>query len=162
LVTYGVIPARHRILWVNCVDLVWNAILATMSQKKEEVVEDVVVLESSSSLNVTETILVTNATTDAVLNNMLRSQNLTVYLKSIDCLAASGESTIASALATETDAILARGGAIAPVNGDYLLVDALLPVDYGDTYATVDERELVTPGQPYILNATIGTPSSPS
>lgn len=33
LVTYGVIPARHRILWVNCVDLVWNAILATMSQK---------------------------------------------------------------------------------------------------------------------------------
>jgi protein Mpv17 len=35
LVTYGVIPARHRILWVNCVDLVWNAILATMSQKKD-------------------------------------------------------------------------------------------------------------------------------
>lgn len=34
LVTYGVIPARHRILWVNCVDLIWNAILATMSQKK--------------------------------------------------------------------------------------------------------------------------------
>lgn len=27
-VTYGVIPARHRILWVNCVDLIWNAILA--------------------------------------------------------------------------------------------------------------------------------------
>jgi protein Mpv17 len=35
LVTYGVIPARHRILWVNCVDLVWNAILASMSQRKE-------------------------------------------------------------------------------------------------------------------------------
>jgi protein Mpv17 len=34
VVTYGLIPARHRILWVNCVDLVWNAILATMSQKK--------------------------------------------------------------------------------------------------------------------------------
>jgi hypothetical protein len=31
-ITYGVIPARHRILWVNCVDLVWNAILATMSR----------------------------------------------------------------------------------------------------------------------------------
>jgi protein Mpv17 len=29
LVTYNVIPARHRILWVNCVDLVWNAILAS-------------------------------------------------------------------------------------------------------------------------------------
>jgi protein Mpv17 len=40
LVTYGVIPARHRILWVNCVDLVWNAILATMSQKKDLVEED--------------------------------------------------------------------------------------------------------------------------
>ena len=23
-VTYGVIPARHRILWVNAVDLIWN------------------------------------------------------------------------------------------------------------------------------------------
>jgi protein Mpv17 len=38
MVTYNVIPGRHRILWVNCVDLVWNAILATMSQKKEGVV----------------------------------------------------------------------------------------------------------------------------
>lgn len=32
-VTYSVIPAQHRILWVNMVDLVWNAILATISQK---------------------------------------------------------------------------------------------------------------------------------
>lgn len=39
LVTYGVIPARHRILWVNCVDLVWNAILASMSQGKQAVEE---------------------------------------------------------------------------------------------------------------------------
>ena len=29
LITYNLIPARHRILWVNCVDLIWNAILAT-------------------------------------------------------------------------------------------------------------------------------------
>ena len=35
-VTYGLIPARHRILWVNCVDLVWNAILATMSRSNPE------------------------------------------------------------------------------------------------------------------------------
>eukprot|EP00522_Entomoneis_paludosa_P002664 CAMPEP_0172472730 /NCGR_PEP_ID=MMETSP1065-20121228/68492_1 /TAXON_ID=265537 /ORGANISM="Amphiprora paludosa, Strain CCMP125" /LENGTH=371 /DNA_ID=CAMNT_0013230887 /DNA_START=528 /DNA_END=1643 /DNA_ORIENTATION=+ len=35
-ITYSVIPARHRILWVNCVDLIWNAILASMSQQKEE------------------------------------------------------------------------------------------------------------------------------
>jgi len=26
--TYSVIPARHRVLWVNCVDLFWNAILS--------------------------------------------------------------------------------------------------------------------------------------
>lgn len=32
-ITYSVIPAEHRILWVNLVDLVWNAILATISQK---------------------------------------------------------------------------------------------------------------------------------
>lgn len=31
-VTYGLIPARHRILWVNSVDLVWNAILATKAR----------------------------------------------------------------------------------------------------------------------------------
>jgi len=32
-VTYGLIPARHRILWVNSVDLIWNAILASKAQK---------------------------------------------------------------------------------------------------------------------------------
>lgn len=30
--TYTIIPAQHRILWVNCVDLVWNAILASISR----------------------------------------------------------------------------------------------------------------------------------
>ena len=33
-ITYGLIPARHRILWVNSVDLIWNAILASKAQKK--------------------------------------------------------------------------------------------------------------------------------
>ena len=33
-ITYSVIPARHRILWVNSVDLIWNAILATQATKK--------------------------------------------------------------------------------------------------------------------------------
>eukprot|EP00542_Grammatophora_oceanica_P012641 CAMPEP_0194047588 /NCGR_PEP_ID=MMETSP0009_2-20130614/25056_1 /TAXON_ID=210454 /ORGANISM="Grammatophora oceanica, Strain CCMP 410" /LENGTH=413 /DNA_ID=CAMNT_0038693249 /DNA_START=249 /DNA_END=1490 /DNA_ORIENTATION=+ len=28
-ITYSLIPSRHRILWVNSVDLVWNAILAS-------------------------------------------------------------------------------------------------------------------------------------
>ncbi|KAL7458525.1 hypothetical protein ACHAWC_010124 [Mediolabrus comicus] len=37
-VTYGLIPARHRILWVNSVDLVWNAILA--SKARGDVTED--------------------------------------------------------------------------------------------------------------------------
>jgi len=37
-VTYGLIPARHRILWVNSVDLVWNAILA--SKARDDVDED--------------------------------------------------------------------------------------------------------------------------
>jgi protein Mpv17 len=53
-ITYGVIPARHRILWVNSVDLVWNAILATLARKdntsdeaapvEEEVAEDKAVI----------------------------------------------------------------------------------------------------------------------
>lgn len=39
-ITYSVIPAQHRILWVNMVDLVWNAILATISQKDAPPVEE--------------------------------------------------------------------------------------------------------------------------
>lgn len=35
-VTYSVIPAQHRVLWVNSVDLVWNAILSSAAQKGEE------------------------------------------------------------------------------------------------------------------------------
>ncbi|GMH61953.1 hypothetical protein TrVE_jg1148 [Triparma verrucosa] len=34
--TYSIIPARHRVLWVNCVDLFWNAILATKASGKIE------------------------------------------------------------------------------------------------------------------------------
>uniref|UniRef100_A0A7S2R438 Peroxisomal membrane protein MPV17 n=1 Tax=Eucampia antarctica TaxID=49252 RepID=A0A7S2R438_9STRA len=34
-VTYGIIPARHRMLWVNSVDLIWNAILASQTSQKE-------------------------------------------------------------------------------------------------------------------------------
>jgi protein Mpv17 len=40
-VTYGAIPARHRILWVNCVDLFWNAILASMTSGSDDDEEDV-------------------------------------------------------------------------------------------------------------------------
>jgi len=50
-VTYTVIPARHRILWVNCVDLVWNAILATKARGSipvDEPAEPIIVIESSN------------------------------------------------------------------------------------------------------------------
>jgi protein Mpv17 len=39
-VTYGLIPARHRILWVNSVDLVWNAILASKARGDDVKEED--------------------------------------------------------------------------------------------------------------------------
>jgi len=35
-VTYSVIPAQHRVLWVNSVDLVWNAILSSAAQQEPE------------------------------------------------------------------------------------------------------------------------------
>lgn len=35
-VTYGLIPARHRILWVSSVDLVWNAILASKARDDDD------------------------------------------------------------------------------------------------------------------------------
>lgn len=38
--SHSLIPAQHRILWVNSVDLVWNAILATLAQKKDSVFEE--------------------------------------------------------------------------------------------------------------------------
>lgn len=56
MVTYGVIPARHRILWVNCVDLVWNAILASMSQANTED-EGAELTASESILEVAQDIL---------------------------------------------------------------------------------------------------------
>jgi len=57
LVTYGIIPARHRILWVNCVDLVWNAILAGMTTKSndEEVVTEDAVLTAVATVDGHET-----------------------------------------------------------------------------------------------------------
>ena len=46
-ITYGLIPARHRILWVNMVDLFWNAILASKAQKVEESADVAYVVESA-------------------------------------------------------------------------------------------------------------------
>ncbi|CAO2836056.1 unnamed protein product [Amaranthus hypochondriacus] len=36
LVTYGVIPVEQRLLWVDCVELVWVTILSTLSNEKSE------------------------------------------------------------------------------------------------------------------------------
>ena len=52
-ITYSVIPAQHRILWVNMVDLVWNAILATISQK-DVPVEDAETLSLEADLSLLE------------------------------------------------------------------------------------------------------------
>lgn len=51
-ITYGVIPARHRILWVNSVDLIWNAILASKAQKEQPGEERVNSDESSQIMEV--------------------------------------------------------------------------------------------------------------
>jgi len=47
-ITYSIIPAQHRILWVNSVDLVWNAILASQAQKKviEGVQQEILILSA--------------------------------------------------------------------------------------------------------------------
>jgi len=47
-ITYSVIPAQHRILWVNSVDLVWNAILSSAAQR-DSVFEEVDGVEEESS-----------------------------------------------------------------------------------------------------------------
>ncbi len=39
-ITYNAIPARHRILWVNCVDLFWNAILALKASNSTDDEDD--------------------------------------------------------------------------------------------------------------------------
>ncbi|CAN6282356.1 unnamed protein product [Urochloa humidicola] len=36
LITYGVIPVEQRLLWVDCVELVWVTILSTYSNEKSE------------------------------------------------------------------------------------------------------------------------------
>lgn len=38
IITYGVIPPRHRVLWVNMLDLLWSSILATLASSKSEAV----------------------------------------------------------------------------------------------------------------------------
>jgi protein Mpv17 len=57
-ITYSVIPAQHRILWVNMVDLVWNAILSSISQKDSSLDEEEAPLLADAGLATDGTLLV--------------------------------------------------------------------------------------------------------
>lgn len=48
LVTYGVIPVEQRLLWVDCVELVWVTILSTYSNEKSEARHSDALPESNS------------------------------------------------------------------------------------------------------------------
>ncbi|XP_010479814.1 PREDICTED: uncharacterized protein LOC104758621 [Camelina sativa] len=49
LITYGVVPVEQRLLWVDCVELIWVTILSTYSNEKSETRISESVIESSSS-----------------------------------------------------------------------------------------------------------------
>ncbi|WCJ30672.1 Peroxisomal membrane 22 kDa (Mpv17/PMP22) family protein [Euphorbia peplus] len=49
LITYGVIPLEQRLLWVDCIELIWVTILSTYSNEKSETRISEVTLESNSS-----------------------------------------------------------------------------------------------------------------
>ncbi|GAV81885.1 Mpv17_PMP22 domain-containing protein [Cephalotus follicularis] len=51
LITYGVIPVEQRLLWVDCVELIWVTILSTLSNEKSEVRMSEVETNSDSSLS---------------------------------------------------------------------------------------------------------------
>ncbi|PQQ11883.1 uncharacterized protein Pyn_32912 [Prunus yedoensis var. nudiflora] len=52
LVTYGVIPVEQRLLWVDCVELIWVTILSTYSNEKSEArISEAPVEANSSSSN---------------------------------------------------------------------------------------------------------------
>ncbi|KAG8364671.1 hypothetical protein BUALT_Bualt18G0022800 [Buddleja alternifolia] len=49
LITYGVVPVEQRLLWVDCVELIWVTILSTYSNEKSEVrISEVSEVESAS------------------------------------------------------------------------------------------------------------------
>ncbi|XWS27965.1 hypothetical protein CRYUN_Cryun25bG0025500 [Craigia yunnanensis] len=51
LITYGVIPVEQRLLWVDCIELIWVTILSTYSNEKSEArISEVVPAEANSSL----------------------------------------------------------------------------------------------------------------
>lgn len=56
LITYGVIPVEQRLLWVDCVELIWVTILSTYSNEKSEArISEVATDSSSDSLRTDST-----------------------------------------------------------------------------------------------------------
>ncbi|PIA29526.1 hypothetical protein AQUCO_05900036v1 [Aquilegia coerulea] len=49
LITYGVVPVEQRLLWVDCVELIWVTILSTLSNEKSEARTSEASLEVNSS-----------------------------------------------------------------------------------------------------------------
>ncbi|KAI3673713.1 hypothetical protein L6452_39841 [Arctium lappa] len=50
IITYGVVPVEQRLLWVDCVELIWVTILSTISNEKSEArISDAPVEPNSSS-----------------------------------------------------------------------------------------------------------------
>lgn len=80
-ITYSVTPSQHRILWVNSVDLIWNAILASQAQSNdalEDVNVDLSKLETDDEDEVTALNFTNTSDNDALLivsstNNDIRN-----------------------------------------------------------------------------------------
>ncbi|KAF3522109.1 hypothetical protein F2Q69_00046924 [Brassica cretica] len=49
LITYGLVPVEQRLLWVDCVELIWVTILSTYSNEKSEARISESVIENPSS-----------------------------------------------------------------------------------------------------------------
>ncbi|XP_024977067.1 uncharacterized protein LOC112514702 [Cynara cardunculus var. scolymus] len=50
IITYGVVPVEQRLLWVDCIELIWVTILSTLSNEKSEArISDAPVDPNSSS-----------------------------------------------------------------------------------------------------------------
>ncbi|KAJ4977502.1 hypothetical protein NE237_002608 [Protea cynaroides] len=49
LITYGVIPVEQRLLWVDCVELIWVTILSTYSNEKSEARNSEPLLEAQAN-----------------------------------------------------------------------------------------------------------------
>jgi protein Mpv17 len=81
LVTYGLIPARHRILWVNCVDLVWNGILAGMSQRSQEGGDNAVAVAHQEGLPATLQAAVVEVADNHVVTGSSIQDHLSVLSK---------------------------------------------------------------------------------